>query len=226
MRKRTLDSDINLILGERLAASRKRAGLAQVELAVGMGDRYNQQMVSQVELGQSSLRLDGLAAAARELNVSTDYLLGLIDDPRPLTLSSQQVRGTYHPVEILEIASAAGGGADVYDEAPIGVMWFRKDWLHEKGINPVQCNIISVAGDSMEPTLPEGCSILVDRSRCTLYNRRIYVLRNEGGLIVKRVQHTPKNDWLLISDNTDWSIEVMDDGTDVIGEVRWYAVTL
>ncbi len=43
------------MLGERLAAARKRAGLAQVELAVEMGDRYDQTMISHVGIG--SLRI-------------------------------------------------------------------------------------------------------------------------------------------------------------------------
>ena len=46
-----------------------------------MGDKYNQQMISHVERGRSSLLVDGLIAAAREMKVSTDYLLGLTDSP-------------------------------------------------------------------------------------------------------------------------------------------------
>ena len=75
---------LGAMLAERLASSRRRAGLKQVELAVALGERYNQQMVSMVESGRRQLRLNGLAAAARELAVSTDYLLGLTDDPRPV----------------------------------------------------------------------------------------------------------------------------------------------
>ncbi len=66
-----------------MAAARKRAGLLQVELAVEMGDRYDQTMISHVEAGRSGLVGDGLAKAAKALAVSTDYLLGLTDDPTP-----------------------------------------------------------------------------------------------------------------------------------------------
>ena len=223
-----------------------------------MGDRYNQKMVSHVERGRSSLRIDGLAAAAKALDVSTDWLLGLTDDPTPGTqrgtymndpaqpIAEERVyhaerhdesavcvdpndthpTGAHRSVEILELASAAGDGTEVYDENPISVMWFQEDWLRKKGIDPTWCNVINVAGDSMEPTLPDGCSILVDRSRTELHNHHIYVMRNEDGLIVKRVQHSPKHGWLLISDNRTWPPEVMDKDTDIIGEVKWYAVTL
>ena len=240
------------MLGERLALARKRAGLDQVDMAVAMGDRYNQQMVSAVEHGRSGIRLDGLVNAAKELDVSTDWLLGLTDDPRPsndllvqinsLARTASERRagrasctgraddtnpdGAYRPVKILEVASTAGGGAAVYDETPVGVLWFREDWLRSRGIDSDLCHIISVVGDSMAPTLPAGCSILVDRSRSELHNRRIYVMRNEEGLIVKRVRHSPQHGWLLISDNISWPIEVMDSNTSIIGEVKWYAMSL
>ena len=46
-----------------------------------------------------------------------------------------------------------------------------------------RCAIIRVRDESIEPTLPDGCSILFDRER---RERRIYVVRTDGGLIVKR----------------------------------------
>ena len=62
------------IFGQRLADARKRAGLSQVELAVALGDRYSQSVISDVERGRSGLLIDGLTNAARELGVSLDYL--------------------------------------------------------------------------------------------------------------------------------------------------------
>ena len=70
-------------MGQRLAVARERAGLKQVELAVALGTRYDQAMISRVEAGKKGLRLDGAVKAAQELNVSLDYLTGLTDDERP-----------------------------------------------------------------------------------------------------------------------------------------------
>ena len=91
------------------------------------------------------------------------------------------------PVRLVEVASAAGMGAEVYDETPVGLLWFRNDWLLSHSIDPEQSNIISVRGASMEPTLPDGCSILVDRKRREPHEDRIYVMRTEEGLVVKRL---------------------------------------
>ena len=57
--------------------------MAQIDLAVELGDRYNQQMISHVENGRSALLLDGAVRAASVLNVSLDWLTGLTDDHRP-----------------------------------------------------------------------------------------------------------------------------------------------
>ena len=93
------------------------------------------------------------------------------------------------PVDVNEVAAAAGGGAVVFDETVVGRLWFRRDWLGRHAIDPKQCNIISVNGESMEPILPSGCSILVDRSQGRRRRRegRIFVLRTEDGLVAKRV---------------------------------------
>ena len=226
-----------MVLGQRLAEARRRAGLAQVELAAEMGDRYDQTMISHVESGRSGLVAEGIAQAARALSVSTDYLLGLTSNATPAAAlearlaeiddwpaSGNEDNGSVldrYPVEVVEVAAAAGSGAAVLDETPIGRLWFRRSWLRRHTINPVNCNIISVRGDSMDPTLPDGCSILVDRSRRELHTDRIYVLRTDDGLVVKRLVRG--QGWVIRSDNPTWPDVAFTEDTDVVGEVRWSA---
>ena len=50
---------------------------------MAVGDRYDQPMISHVEAGRKSLRFEGLVNAAKELEISTDYLVGLTDAPTP-----------------------------------------------------------------------------------------------------------------------------------------------
>ena len=77
----------------------------------------------------------------------------------------------------------------------------------------------------MGPTLPDGCSILVDRSRQELQPKRIYVLRNQDGVVVKRVDRN-RDGWWVVSDNPAWLPVSLTDETDIIGEVRWTGRTL
>ena len=241
------------VIGERIRKARKAAGLLQVDLAVAMGDRYDPGTISRVEAGKSSLRLDGLARAARELGVSTDYLLGLTDDPMPyakmatrlaeLDTLKHELTGAASPlhdlealgqngqnpdntryVEVHEVEAAAGSGRLIEDAPVIGHLAFQRDWLKRHRIDPDQCTVIGVDGDSMEPTLPDGCSILVDHSRRSRRRGKIYVLQAEDGLIVKRAGRE-KSGWRILSDNPYWPPAPWPEGARIIGEVRWTART-
>ena len=120
-----------------------------------------------------------------------------------------------------EVAPAAGSGAAVFNERVTGWVPFRRDWLAEHSIDAALSNIVPVQGDSMEPTLPEGCSILVDRSRREPQEGRIYVMQTEDGLVVKRLGRDELGRWEARSDSSKWETVPMLYDTDIIGEVRW-----
>ena len=99
------------MFGERLELARKRAGLTQAKLAKAMGDRYEQTMISKIKSGRTGLIADGMAMAAQTLNVSTDYLLGLSEDPTPaarLSLIAQESPGYEFPLPNAEIPGKEG----------------------------------------------------------------------------------------------------------------------
>ena len=85
--------------------------------------------------------------------------------------------------------------------------------------------MISVRGDSMEPTLPAGCKILVDRQRRRRRVGNIYVITTLDGLVVKRLGRSEGGRWLLVSDNDapDWPDVPWSDDAEVVGEVKWMA---
>ena len=129
-------------------------------------------------------------------------------------------------IEVVEIAAAAGGGAEAEEERAVGALAFRRDWLESRGLDPTRCVVIGVHGASMEPTLPDGARILIDRTARRRRAGRLYALRTGDGLVVKRAGKGDDG-WLLLSDNpapeyapVPWPADAV-----ILGEVRWMART-
>ena len=66
----------------RLKKLRKDRGEQQKDLAESIG--LSQTQISTIESGKQGTSFDKLAAICQHYNVSADYLLGLIDEPRPI----------------------------------------------------------------------------------------------------------------------------------------------
>ena len=147
-------------------------------------------------------------------------------DARPVAAANENgVPPGARSVGTREVAAAAGGGAVNLDEAPVkGPVWFRRDWLDGHGIDPTRCMVISVRGESMEPTLPAGSKILVDRDRTRRRAGRIFVVTTDEGLVVKRLERRGRQ-WFLASDHPSWQPVPWPREAEVIGEVRWASRT-
>ena len=140
--------------------------------------------------------------------------------PEPFGASVATFSRAARPVEVRELDAAAGGGAEVFDETVTGHLWFRRDWLDQHGLDSTQCSVIGVTGDSMEPMLPEGCKILVDRASREPKDNRMFVLLTGDGLVVKELARTGRR-WELRSHHPSYPPQPWDDETTIIGEVRW-----
>ena len=147
-------------------------------------------------------------------------------DARPVAAANDDgVTPGARSVGTREVEAAAGGGAVNLDEAPVkGPVWFRRDWLDGHGIDPTRCVVITVRGESMEPTLPAGAKILVDRERTRRRAGRIFVINTAEGLVVKRLGRAGRR-WLMHSDHPSWEPAPWPREAEVIGEVRWASLT-
>ena len=123
-----------------------------------------------------------------------------------------------------EVLAAAGSGTEVLDESVKGYLGFNKTWLREQSLSPTNLAVIEVRGDSMDPTLHDGDSVLLDMRSLQLKDGGIYTLRREGELLVKRLRRQ-SNDWLIVSDNLAYPVERLDENVDVLGRVVWLGRT-
>jgi len=90
-------------------------------------------------------------------------------------------------IPMYDVQASAGHGSFVEQEREIGRIAFRKDWLRSKGLNLKDLVVITISGDSMEPTLRDQAIVLVDTSHQVAARDGIYVLRNEFALFAKRI---------------------------------------
>ncbi|WP_246027283.1 S24 family peptidase [Novosphingobium umbonatum] len=133
----------------------------------------------------------------------------------------QPVRSEYVDVPRLALSAAAGVGSFVTSEQPFGALRFSQSWLREMGLHGADLATMTVAGDSMEPTLRDGDEILIDRSVRALRDG-VHVVWVEDSLLVKRVDMGRPGRVRLCSDNTHYApIDMAPSEVIVIGRVVW-----
>ena len=233
------------VSGTRVREIRKLLGLTQTQLAEIAGTSNS--LISMVEQNQTGPSLRNAALIAKALGTSMDYLLGWVDDARrtheivsELNANIARVRdledGHAEPLDpdwheyvgIDEVDMTVGTNTSDSDERVKGRVKFQYPWLRKHGLKAHMCRIVRVAGESMEPTVPDGCAILVDGASTERRDGGIFVLRLGGTVLVRRVIHDAKAGWLLLSDNPDkagWPTRPWPDHATIVGEVKWLGRT-
>ena len=131
-----------------------------------------------------------------------------------------------HDFEIVPKVKArlsAGDGSFDVDQKIDEYYSFQKIWLRKKG-NPKNMVLMDIVGNSMEPELKDGDTVLVDRSKNEILAGAIYAVGVEDTVLIKRVEKLPDK-LVLISDNQKYSPTYIS-GDDinrvrVLGKVLW-----
>ena len=84
-------------------------------------------------------------------------------------------------------------------------------------LDQAQCAVLRVQGESMEPTLPAGSSILLDRCRTR---------RRDGQISVLRAAKGEDGGWWIADDNPAWEAVAFPDAAVVLGRIVWTARAL
>ncbi|WP_236189337.1 XRE family transcriptional regulator [Pseudomonas pharyngis] len=212
-------------LKDRLKQARKNAGLTQVELAERAG--IKQASISEIERGltRTSGHLIKLAqicgvdpvwlsegtgspeggpASRQEKATSTiesnAVLLGPIDvwdDETPL--DDDEV---YVPF-LKEVELSAGAGITAVQQSQKQKLRFGKLTLRRQGVQPSEAVCVTVTGNSMEPVLPDGSTVGVDRGNTSITDGKMYALDHGGQLRVKTLYRLPGGGIRMRSYNRD-----------------------
>lgn len=163
--------------------------------------------------GEADPTRTNLVKIAEASGVSLDWLalgVGNMDGVEPQSKKSEvnliaSNDETFSVIEdCREVRISAGGGGFNDEYKPYQTTKVEKAWLDSRRLKAEDCAMFLVSGDSMYPTLKDGEEIIVDRSKKELKDGKIFVLNNEGAMLVKKVQIT-YNGITLISQNTEYA---------------------
>ncbi|MDF1591813.1 MAG: S24 family peptidase [Desulfobacterales bacterium] len=129
----------------------------------------------------------------------------------------------YKNIPKVKARLCAGGGSFEVGSEIEGYYAFRKDWLGTKGaVNKMV--LMDIFGNSMEPEMKDGDTILIDESQRDVLAGAIYAVGVDDTIMVKRLEKHP-NKLVLLSDNKDYSPIYLQgseiNSVRIIGKVIW-----
>ncbi|OLS61541.1 LexA family transcriptional regulator [Pseudomonas putida] len=179
--------------------------------------------------------IEGIAAAASIVSKAVPALanatmLGPIsvwDDETPL--DDDEV---YVPF-LKEVELSAGSGRTVIEKSSSRKLRFGKQTLRNQGVQFDQAVCVTVHGNSMEPVLPDGSTVGVDRACTAVKDGKMYAIDHGGELRVKTLYRMPGGGLRFRSFNQDEhpdeeysAEELAEKNISVLGKVFWYSVLL
>lgn len=177
MRKHQIVDAWGPAAADRLRAAIRASGRRQDEMMESAGiSRSTWQRIVRGDQVPTQDRLERMAAEVR--SSVQEILYGAGDAPT----------GNLVAVPINDIRVSAGPGAlALTEDRQLGTWPFPRDWVEGRGWRAVSLRLVRVSGDSQEPELRDGDSVLVDLSSKELAEG-MHVIRLDDVLMIKRIQ--------------------------------------
>lgn len=104
-------------------------------------------------------------------------------------------------VPMADAKLSAGGGCFVISENIEGYYAFRKSWLSRVATSVKNLVLMRVHGRSMDPTIQDDDTVMIDTGRRDIREGMIYALRVDSTIMIKRLSFRTGGKVLVISDN-------------------------
>lgn len=203
-------------LSERVTAALEAAGMDQSDLARRVG--VTSVAVNNWCTGETkSIKGKNLLRAAAALKVNPEWLSDGLGPMKPSDFGSPIVT-PLRPVRVIEsdddlkeeeiievprytVKASAGHGAPVLEIDTKGQPnYCRAAWAKSNGYKPENLFSIVAEGDSMEPHVPDGSSMIVHR-QSEIVNGKVHVICRDNECFVKRLFRQMDGSVLVRSDN-------------------------
>jgi len=194
---------------------------SQHDLAKALG--VNRSAITQAKR-RNSVPQKWVLALSRSFSLSADWLEFGVGTPQVQEKDTDSDVKTFSLPKVFARLCAGDGSYEV-EATPIEEHIFKESWLAQKG-TPSTMVLMDVIGDSMEPFIFQGDTVLVDQSQTTLRSDGIYAVGIEDSIMVKRVA-AERERITLLSDNPDYA-PIIIQGDEllsfrIIGKVVWSA---
>ncbi len=140
-------------------------------------------------------------------------------------IAAWEQREDFTKIPVYDVTCSAGSGAVVEVENVLYHTSFSTDWLRSITHAPIhKLAVIRVQGDSMQPTLSNDDTVLVDMSQRQVRCDGVFVVVYQDMCLVKRVRVDPvRKTATIISDNPLYSPveDVNPEDIRVAGKVIW-----
>lgn len=117
-----------------------------------------------------------------------------VEDDHPEVVTIQQV--------VIKVQAGITGFSVEVDRRNGSRRTLPRDWVERKNLNPASLYAIEVSGDSMEPTLYDGDTVVINVADTKAVDGGVFVVNYEGEVCVKRLSRDMGR-WWLTSDNSD-----------------------
>ncbi|WP_082856573.1 S24 family peptidase [Marinomonas atlantica] len=163
---------------------------------------------------------------SRQCGVSMDWILTGQGDQQEERIQIAPKEDDYFHLPHYSVEASAGHGSLIEAENIDQHLAFRESWVQRLGLKSENLIAIYARGDSMEPTVFSGDTLVIDKSMNTVTSDGgIYVINYDGELFVKRVQKQLNGTVAITSDNKNYGdivIASADLNTlKIIGRVIW-----
>ncbi len=217
------------MIGQRIKQIRERLNYSQQVFAKMIGIPFR--TYTRYEYGEREPSVDALKAISALGKVSIDFLVTGIDESKQ-AFGLEALSDDYAMIPHYDIQVSAGNGAIVGPEMIIDSLYFKRTWIKQVlRTDPKNLCILDVVGDSMEPTLHCGDTILVNVAQANTGKMRdgIYVFRLDDTISVKRIRPRLDGSLDILSDNSlypPFHLTQNELSAKIIGRVIWFARTL
>ncbi|EAI2304155.1 XRE family transcriptional regulator [Campylobacter jejuni] len=221
-------------ISQKIKNAREAKNLTQLELAKSSGVSLDS--IKRYETKESNITIHNLIKIAKVLDIDLNYFanvpklslslsskMSLSQDKYVPKLENQQEALSDDMINIpfFENVRASAGSGAYNDEESTQALGLSKSFLRECfGLYSfINLSVILGQGDSMTPTLPENCYLLIQQGEVA--EGEICVTRIEDELYVKRLQKRPK--LKLLSDNKAYEpIDLEGENFEILGRVVGY----